>query len=70
MFQYMVNFTTVLQAINDKIQYGTDMKFAKSLFNIPLPNRYQWLEELVDDSLRKKEHHLKLIMMLCFLRNA
>ncbi len=28
------------------------MEFAKELFNIPLPERYQWLEDKVDGALR------------------
>ncbi len=45
-------YTKILETINDKFGYGTDMEFAKELFNIPLPDRYQWLENKVDDSLR------------------
>ncbi len=47
------DLTTILQIINKNFDYGTDMEFAKKLFNIPLPDRYQWLEDKVDDSLRK-----------------
>ena len=42
----------ILQAINSKFKYGTDMEFARELFNVPLPERYQWLEDKVDASLR------------------
>lgn len=42
----------VLQALNDAFGYGADLDFAKELFNIPLPDRYQWLEDKVDESLR------------------
>ncbi len=42
----------ILQAINAAFGYGTDMEFAMELFNIPLPERYQWLEDKVDESLR------------------
>ncbi len=42
----------VLQAINAAFGYGTDLDFAMELFNIPLPERYQWLEDKVDESLR------------------
>lgn len=45
--------TMVLQALNNRFSYGTDMEFAKELFNIPLPKRYQWLEDKVDESLRQ-----------------
>ncbi len=46
------NYTEILEFINDTFGYGSDMEFAQELFNIPLPNRYQWLEDKVDDSLR------------------
>ena len=45
--------TNVLQVINDKFEYGTDMEFGKELFNVPLPERYQWLEDKVENSLRE-----------------
>ena len=43
----------VLQSLNDAFHYGSDFAFAKELFNIPLPDRYDWLEKKVDESLRK-----------------
>lgn len=46
------NQVPILQAINSKFEYGTDMEFARELFNIPLPERYQWLEDKVDASMR------------------
>lgn len=42
----------VLQVINAAFGYGTDIEFAIELYNIPLPERYQWLEDKVDKSLR------------------
>lgn len=45
-------YTEILQVLNDKFDYGTDMEFSKELFNIPLPERYQWLENKVEQSLR------------------
>ncbi|MBD5089346.1 MAG: minor capsid protein [Clostridiales bacterium] len=42
----------ILQTLNSRFNYNTDMEFAKELFNIPLPERYQWLEDKVDNSLR------------------
>ena len=45
-------FTVILQILNDNFNYGTDMEFAKELFNIPLPDRYKWLENKVDESLK------------------
>lgn len=47
-----VNQVPILQVINGKFEYGTDMEFARELFNVPLPERYQWLEDKVDSSLR------------------
>lgn len=44
--------TTILSVINNKFKYGTNMEFAKELFNISLPLRYQWLEDKVAESLR------------------
>ena len=41
-----------LKILNDNFMYGTDMEFAKELFNVPLPERYQWLEDKVEQSLR------------------
>lgn len=40
-----VELTEVLQFLNNKFNFGTDMEFAKELFNVPLPDRYQWLED-------------------------
>lgn len=45
----------ILKAINNKFEYGTDMDFALELFRVPLPERYRWLEDKVDDSLRAAE---------------
>lgn len=42
----------ILKIINDSFGYGTDLEFAKEIFNIPLPDRYQWLVDKVDESLR------------------
>ncbi len=42
----------ILLAINAAFGYGTDMEFATELYNVPLPERYQWLEDKVDESLR------------------
>lgn len=42
----------ILKTINDSFGYGTDLEFAKEIFNIPLPDRYQWLVDKVDESLR------------------
>lgn len=42
----------ILKTINDSFGYGTDLEFAKEIFNVPLPDRYQWLVDKVDESLR------------------
>ena len=42
----------ILKDINDSFGYGTDLEFAKEIFNIPLLDRYQWLVDKVDESLR------------------
>ena len=44
---------SVLKALNNSFAYGTDLEFAKEIFNIPLPERYRWLEDKVDESLRQ-----------------
>ena len=47
-------FTTILKAINDRFNYGTDLEFAQELFNVPFPDRYEWLENKVDKSLKQE----------------
>lgn len=42
----------ILQVVNEQFRYGTDLEFASELFNIPLPDRYTWLETKVSDSLK------------------
>lgn len=50
------NFVSRLKILNNKFNYGTDMEFAMELFNVPLPERYQWLEDKVNESL----HNMKV----------
>ena len=45
--------TIVLQALNESFSFGSDIEFAKEIFNVPLPERYQWLENRVDERLRQ-----------------
>lgn len=45
--------TIVLQALNESFKFGTDMEFAREIFNVPLPERYRWLENRVDERLRQ-----------------
>lgn len=47
-----LNIVPILKAVNDSFNYGSDLEFAKELFNVPLPERYRWLEDKVDESLR------------------
>ena len=45
--------TIILQVLNDYFSFGTDMEFAKEIYNVPLPERYKWLEQKVDEILRR-----------------
>ena len=45
--------TIVLQVLNDSFSFDTDAEFAKEIFNVPLPERYQWLEDRVDECMRQ-----------------
>ena len=51
--------TKYLEYLNKNFHYGTDLEFAKELFNIPFPKRYKWLENKVDKSLRKENVSLQ-----------
>lgn len=46
------NIVLILNVINDSFEYGSDIEFAKELFNVPLPERYKWFEDKVVDSLK------------------
>ena len=60
----------ILRIVNSNFRYGTDMEFAKELFNIPLPDRYAWLEDKVDTSLGKLNVSLEDYNdVMSFLRN-
>lgn len=48
------DLTDILQALNEGLGYGTDLEFAKELFNIPLPKRYDWLKNKVLKTLRNE----------------
>lgn len=45
--------TIVLQVLNDSFSFDTDAEFAKEIFNVTLPERYQWLEDRVDECMRQ-----------------
>lgn len=49
-----IDLVPILQVVNAQFQYGSDMEFAKELYNVPLDERYLWFEEKVIDSLRKE----------------
>ena len=42
----------LLEGLNNKFKFASDMEFAKRLFNVPLPKRYQYLEDLIDQASR------------------
>lgn len=64
------NLVPVLQAVNNKFHYGSDMEFAKELFNVPLPDRYKWLEDKVVDSLKGENVSFEdFNEVLLFVRN-
>lgn len=54
-----VDKVLVLQTLNDRFHFGTDLDFAKELFNQPLPERYGWLEDLVYRDLVKENATIK-----------
>ncbi len=64
----------VLGILNDVFHYGTDLEFAKELFNKPLPERYEWLECLVYDSLVKENVSTKdfdeVMIFVCTLKGG
>lgn len=43
-----------LRRINSITRYGDDFKFAKDLFDIPLPDRYNWLRMQVEYAMRHR----------------
>ncbi|MDO4295032.1 MAG: minor capsid protein [bacterium] len=47
-----LDIVSVLKVVNDRFNYGSELEFAKELFNIPLPDRYEWLEDKIVDSLK------------------
>ena len=49
----LVTMIKILKSINKSFCYGTDLEFAKELFNVPFPKRYEWLENKVDNSLKQ-----------------
>lgn len=53
------NKVTILSLLNSKFKFGINIEFAKELFNVPLPERYQWLEEKVNKELLNMDASLK-----------
>ncbi|MEY8321993.1 minor capsid protein [Lachnospiraceae bacterium 46-61] len=49
-YEKLVN---ILTSINEYFQYGTDLEFAIELFNVPFPDRYEWLRNKVERSLKE-----------------
>ena len=63
-------YTEVLEAINNKFHYGTDLEFAKKLFTIPFPNRYEWLRSKVSKSLKQENVSIEdYIEVMEFVKN-
>lgn len=52
-------FTDILENINYSSRYGTNLEFAKELFNIPLPDRYEWLRSKVEKILKEENASLE-----------
>ena len=50
---------TVLKMLNNALPYETDMDFARELFNVALPDRYEWLEKKVYACLREANASIK-----------
>lgn len=49
------NLVRILELVNGSFKYGTDIEFAIELFNIPLPDRYEWFESKVVDRMKEKD---------------
>jgi len=47
-------YTQSLKIINSITKYGEDFKFAKDLFDIPLPDRYNWLRMQVEYAIQNR----------------
>ena len=45
-------YVKALASIADYVSGGSRMEFAKELYNVPLPDRYAWLENVTDWKLR------------------
>ena len=68
------DFVEALKNINKNARLGTDLEFAKKLFHVPLPNRYEWLEDKITEILIKENVSLqdyeKTMNDLIVLRNG
>ncbi len=68
------DFVEALENINKNARLGTDLEFAKKLFHVPLPNRYEWLEDKITEILIKENVSLqdyeKTMNDLIILRNG
>ena len=43
-----------LRIINSITRYGDDFKFAKDLFDTPLPDRYNWLRMQIEYAIKHR----------------
>lgn len=47
--------TSVLQVVNSRCNFGSNMEFAQELFNVPMPERYKWFESKVLEWMSENE---------------
>ena len=52
-------FTEILENINYGFRYGTNLEFAQELFNVPFPDRYEWLQNKVKNFLKEENASLE-----------
>ncbi len=63
-------FITILKTINNRFCYGTNLEFAQELFNVPFPNRYEWLKNKVEKSLKQENVSIEdYVTVMEFVKN-
>ena len=63
-------YTESLELLNKNFHYGTNLEFAKELFNIPFPDRYEWLKNKVDKSLKRENVSIEdYVAVMEFVKN-
>ncbi len=63
-------YTESLELLNKNFHYGTDLEFAKELFNVPFPKRHDWLRDKVDKSLKQENVSIEdYIAVMEFVKN-